>query len=154
MRIKIISAKGLTDKNGLYFTCKLGDQKFKSKFGKSSDFDFLITPSLLDSFIILRIHVKGIFKSELIGEIHFPVFKLLTFCNSFNSLYAGSKDKYFSNSGQTWAVRLKMGFLDDPSKELRKLFRDFQEKWELKKIGDSLVIEDVEENVNTLIVII
>lgn len=138
-RIKVISSKDLPDKNGIYYTCKLGDQKFKGKFGKSLDFDFLIAPSLLDSVLLIRVHSKGIFRSELIGQIEFPVFQLLEIAPS---LFSDSKAKYYSTNGEDWAVKLKLGFLDEPSRDFRKLFQAFNDKWagnKIKRIGISVV---------------
>lgn len=125
-RIKVISAKDLPDKTGIYYTCKLGDKKYKGKFGKIADNDFLIAPSLLDSVILLRIHSKGIFTSELLGEIEFPVFQLLEIAPL---TFLESKAKYYSTQGESWAVNLKLGFLEDPSKEFKKLSHAFNAKW-------------------------
>lgn len=152
-RIKVISGKDLPEKNGIYYTCKLGDQKFKGKFGKVAHVDFLIAPSLLDSVILLRVHSKGIFRSELIGQIEFPVFQLLEIAPS---LFSESKANYYSTRGKSWAVKLKLGFLDEPSKEFKKLFQAFNDKWagnNLKRIGihlsnhvvESLVIEEIKD---------
>jgi hypothetical protein len=125
-RIKVLSVKSESEKERLYYTCKLGDQKFKGKFSKINELDFLIAPSLLDSAIVFRLHSKGIFRSELLGEIEFPVFQLIEIAPSVFSVAEG---KYYSQSGQDWSVKLKLGFLDEPSKEFKKLFITFNEKW-------------------------
>ena len=130
----VISGRDIPDKN-VYFTCKLGDQRFKGKFGKKSEFNFLIAPSVLDSVLLFRLYSKGIFRSELIGEIEFPVFQLLEITNS---LFSESRPKYYSTLGQSWAIKLRLGFLEEPSREFQKLFHTFNDKWAGKnsrKIG-------------------
>ena len=125
-RIKVLSVKSEIEKERLYYTCKLGDQKFKGKFGKIMDFDFVIAPSLLDSAIHFRLHLKGIFRSELLGEIELPVFQLLEIAPY---VFSEGNPKYVSALGQDWSVKLKLGFLDEPSKEFQKLFHTFNDKW-------------------------
>jgi hypothetical protein len=138
-RLKILSSNSEKD-NRLYYTCKLGDQKFKGKFGKSLDLDFVIAPSLLDSVIQLRLHSKGIFRSELLGQIEFPVFQLLEIAPY---IFSEGKARFFSTLGEEWKVKLKMGFLDEPSKEFKKLFQTFNDKWagnKQRRIGNCQVL--------------